>query len=461
VIRFSAGLVTFAIGVLIGGAATSKLLLVYIAILVSAVALISLAIGVVLKREELFGERQGLVTAAAVASPGLPVSAGDKQESSRNGRVTSPPSPFPGTAAVPDSWQLDSREPDHREPDSARPAYGRYAYGAPSHGAGAHREPPQSPGQNADDQPTQPTQPSWAAASEATSGGATVSGEDTRSSWSAPPADDAQASSWHPVPSFTPAAGGSAPPSWFDRPRTPPADAGGPPARSWERPVPPVDAAAAADRDDHWPIRYAWLDDEEPGEPAQATLAADSSAADPDVGDGQADRDDAADGNWNEDQEEHQAPQAQAQRDEAADDTPADVTSAFEANVTGGPRDGAAVADVDDVSPADTLPIAAQDLAHETDLAPEPRRNADEADAPDGTPDDELTGDEPADDTPARSGRPGSAKLFVVVPGVPRYHDANCILIRFMAEDDVQKVTVAEAKDTGCTPCAACQPEDT
>ena len=54
-IRFSAGLVVVAIGVLIGGVATSKLSLVYIAIAVSAVALVVLAIGVALKRDELFG----------------------------------------------------------------------------------------------------------------------------------------------------------------------------------------------------------------------------------------------------------------------------------------------------------------------------------------------------------------------------------------------------------------------
>ena len=57
-IRFSAGLVVVAIGVLIGGVATSKLLLVYIAIGLSVAALIALAIGVVLKREELFGEQR-------------------------------------------------------------------------------------------------------------------------------------------------------------------------------------------------------------------------------------------------------------------------------------------------------------------------------------------------------------------------------------------------------------------
>jgi hypothetical protein len=50
-----------------------------------------------------------------------------------------------------------------------------------------------------------------------------------------------------------------------------------------------------------------------------------------------------------------------------------------------------------------------------------------------------------------------SAREVTVVPGVPRYHDANCILIRFMPDDDVQRMPVAEAEKSGCTPCSACQ----
>jgi membrane protein implicated in regulation of membrane protease activity len=50
VIRFSAGLVVVAIGVLCVGGVTSKLSLVYVAIAVSAFALIVLAIGVVAGR---------------------------------------------------------------------------------------------------------------------------------------------------------------------------------------------------------------------------------------------------------------------------------------------------------------------------------------------------------------------------------------------------------------------------
>jgi hypothetical protein len=51
------------------------------------------------------------------------------------------------------------------------------------------------------------------------------------------------------------------------------------------------------------------------------------------------------------------------------------------------------------------------------------------------------------------------AQEVTVVPGVPRYHDPNCILIRFMPADDVQRMSVPEAEEAGCTPCRACQPE--
>ena len=97
-IRFSAALVAVAIGVLIGGVATSKLLLVYIAIVVSAAALVALAIGVVLKREELFGEVQGLAPAAAGAGPVLQAHAGENAGESQHkvpaGAHVAPPPPF-------------------------------------------------------------------------------------------------------------------------------------------------------------------------------------------------------------------------------------------------------------------------------------------------------------------------------------------------------------------------------
>jgi hypothetical protein len=46
-----------------------------------------------------------------------------------------------------------------------------------------------------------------------------------------------------------------------------------------------------------------------------------------------------------------------------------------------------------------------------------------------------------------------------VVPGVPRYHKSECILIRFMGDADLQKMTIAAAREAGCTPCRACQPD--
>jgi hypothetical protein len=43
-----------------------------------------------------------------------------------------------------------------------------------------------------------------------------------------------------------------------------------------------------------------------------------------------------------------------------------------------------------------------------------------------------------------------------VVPGVPRYHRSDCILIRFMGGSDLQEMPVEAAKKNGCTPCRAC-----
>ena len=54
-IRFSAFLVVVAVGLLVAGVVTSKLVLVYVAIGVSGVALLALAVGALVKRKELFG----------------------------------------------------------------------------------------------------------------------------------------------------------------------------------------------------------------------------------------------------------------------------------------------------------------------------------------------------------------------------------------------------------------------
>ncbi|MDQ2811134.1 MAG: hypothetical protein M3Z75_04450 [Actinomycetota bacterium] len=54
---------------------------------------------------------------------------------------------------------------------------------------------------------------------------------------------------------------------------------------------------------------------------------------------------------------------------------------------------------------------------------------------------------------------PQAQTIVTVVPGVPRYHDAGCILIRFMGEDDLDTIPLAAARDAGCTPCRACLPD--
>jgi hypothetical protein len=71
----------------------------------------------------------------------------------------------------------------------------------------------------------------------------------------------------------------------------------------------------------------------------------------------------------------------------------------------------------------------------------------------------------PADDVAAGAGDGESTakaaetghRMVTVVPGVPRYHAANCILIRFMEEDDLQKMSLSEATEAGCSACRACQ----
>jgi hypothetical protein len=57
----------------------------------------------------------------------------------------------------------------------------------------------------------------------------------------------------------------------------------------------------------------------------------------------------------------------------------------------------------------------------------------------------------------ARHSDAGQQRQVAVVPGVPRYHTDNCILIRFMDDSDVQLMPLKAATDPGCTPC---QPGD-
>jgi hypothetical protein len=68
----------------------------------------------------------------------------------------------------------------------------------------------------------------------------------------------------------------------------------------------------------------------------------------------------------------------------------------------------------------------------------------------------------PEQDKPAAEAEPAGpdpTMEVTVAPGVPRYHNAHCTLIRFMGDSDLDKMTLAAAREIGCTPCRACLPD--
>jgi hypothetical protein len=46
-----------------------------------------------------------------------------------------------------------------------------------------------------------------------------------------------------------------------------------------------------------------------------------------------------------------------------------------------------------------------------------------------------------------------------IVPGITRYHRDDCILIRFLAADDLESMKLQAAKDAGYMACKACKPD--
>ena len=49
--------------------------------------------------------------------------------------------------------------------------------------------------------------------------------------------------------------------------------------------------------------------------------------------------------------------------------------------------------------------------------------------------------------------------MVSIVPGIARYHTADCILIRFLSAEDLETMTQSAAVASGCVPCRACRPE--
>ncbi|HUD39601.1 MAG TPA: hypothetical protein VMR14_22075 [Streptosporangiaceae bacterium] len=46
-----------------------------------------------------------------------------------------------------------------------------------------------------------------------------------------------------------------------------------------------------------------------------------------------------------------------------------------------------------------------------------------------------------------------------VVPGIGRYHKEDCILIRFLADDDLEVITMETAIAENFVACKACKPD--
>jgi hypothetical protein len=102
--------------------------------------------------------------------------------------------------------------------------------------------------------------------------------------------------------------------------------------------------------------------------------------------------------------------------------------------------------------PAQDEPAQDEPARDEQPTAPEPPS----LDAPEPA---AASGTEPPPAEAEAEAEPDLLRQVTVVPGVARYHNAQCILIRFMGEDDLNRMTLGEARQAGCTPCRACQPD--
>jgi len=421
VIRFSAALVAVAIGVLIGGIATSKLLLVYIAIVVSAVALVALAIGVAVKREELFGEGQGLVPAGAGAAPGRSAPAGESHDQHRvvaDRPVTAPD--WPGVAADRPGATADWPSPAVSVPPSVPgtgstaghgAAFGGTAVGAGGSAFGETAQvaaPSAAPPQSAANPLAPPTAAEPVASWEAQSARDQWSSSPWPSRTAADPAPDRMPSGTDVNEPGVPAAATAPTPTSAVFPR--------PPARSGR-------SSAGAEPVTNWfapKVRSAGADPPAMEAPADAASADQSASAPAGRGAGQA-------------------------REAAADETPAgDVVA------DGDAPDG----DIPSAEATASVAVVGQEPGSATETGPQTETEREPGPA------ESETGDADGEGSAGQDGPAAAAVMVAVLPGVPRYHQPDCVLIRFMPEDDIQRLPVAQAKADGCTPCAACQPAE-
>jgi methylphosphotriester-DNA--protein-cysteine methyltransferase len=52
-----------------------------------------------------------------------------------------------------------------------------------------------------------------------------------------------------------------------------------------------------------------------------------------------------------------------------------------------------------------------------------------------------------------------SSIMVRIVPGITRYHKEDCLLIRFLAADDLEIMSLKSAAEEGYFACKACKPD--
>jgi hypothetical protein len=433
VIRFSAFLVAVAVALLVAGVVTSKLALVYVAIGVSGVALLALGVGALVKRKELFG-----APSSAEQEP-----AGPQQVRPDPATMhVSPGQPVPWEASVPvaSAWPATAEQsapsragylpadrpaPPQPQPQPVPPP-------VPPHLRPAER-PADVPRRPAAFAPRPPADPAPGA-----------------------PAPGLGAWDWHPdapetreIPRITAA---SAPPS--APPSTAPPPAAEPSGASESRPAP---------QDEPLTVRF---------DPAQLAAQNQPAALDdqPAVLDDQPaaldDQPSAPDLPGAQDE-----PAAQAEQP-AETDEPAETAETAETDEPAPPADRQPPAEdheAEDQQDAEEQPQdqpsaeATQQVRVVASPTTEPAPDAPEPAAPEPEPEPATaTSEAPATSEDPDTPEPAAVDLereVTVVPGVPRYHHPHCLLIRFMGEGDLAKMTLGAARDSGCTPCRACLPD--
>jgi hypothetical protein len=446
-IRFSALLVALAIGLLVAGVAASNLPLVYVSIAVCAVAALLLAAGVLRHWPEIFGSGvKRTEPSPFAASRTVPRPATARPATA--GRAASRPAAASGLAGPGRAGAVGTPGLAGFRADAGTAAAARGP--EPTVAADRYRptrRPAESGPEPARAGPihTAPTDDLWERVNEELdSAGKRDSG---RLSW---PAGDFSIPSGMSLPTEPPG------PETLAGPGAPGSDDLWQPAAGWQPPrtpqsnwpfVPPAEPASA---------RPAGRDTEpDAGEEAAASETAAADPARPDETTRSARVWDTP--------SQAVAGQSTAARDESAqrdktpdrggpaDAEPAEATEAGEATQVAEPVKAAESAKpAKPAEPAAAGPAgpAESGSAGEPDDAGQPGADAKQTESGGGP------------EKPAKPAKPTGPVQVTVVPGVARYHRAECILIRFLGADDLETMPKRQAVTDGLTACRACQPDE-